>query len=60
MPASPRPSSLYDQLRDRAGVQQITPERLAVVAEQSLQAIPSAVLIPVERITENPDNRARK
>lgn len=60
MPASPRPSSLYDQLRDRAGVQQITPERLAVVAEQSLQAIPSAVLIPVERITENPDNPRQK
>ncbi|MDQ2830850.1 MAG: ParB/RepB/Spo0J family partition protein [Chloroflexota bacterium] len=60
MPASPRPSSLYDQLRDRAGVQEITPERLAVVAEQSLQAIPSAVLIPVERITENPDNPRQK
>ncbi len=60
MPASPRPSSLYDQLRDRAGVQEITPERLAVVAEQSLQAIPSAVLIPIERITENPDNPRQK
>jgi len=60
MPASPRPSSLYDQLRDRAGVQEITPERLAVVAEQSLQAIPSAVLIPIERITGNPDNPRQK
>ncbi len=57
MPTSKRrPGRLSETLLASSNAGQVTAEQLADAAENSFTVIPRALLIPVERLTPNPDN----